>query len=159
VNLNAAAAPFLLLVVPIAFIGRRWGRLPAIAGAVVALSLVGMRDWLMDVDMPTFGYLTRGTAFAVVALAAACDPPRRGEAAVGRQISSLTARELEVIELIAAGKTNAEIAADLFLSQHTVRSHVKSVLAKLSARNRTEAAVVYLTQREAISRSNPVSKH
>jgi DNA-binding CsgD family transcriptional regulator len=118
-----------------------------------------MRDWLMDVDMPTLGYLTRGTAFAVVALVANCDPPpRRGEAAVRRQISSLTARELEVIELIAAGKTNAEIAADLFLSQHTVRSHVKSVLAKLSARNRTEAAVVYLTQR-ATSRSNPVSKH
>jgi DNA-binding NarL/FixJ family response regulator len=158
-SFDAATAPLLLLVLPIAFIGRRHGRRPAIAAAVLALALVGIQNWLLDVDMPTLGYLTRGTAFAVVALVSACDPFERDEAAVRRQMSSLTPRELEVLELMAAGRTNAEIAGDLFLSEHTVRSHVKNILEKLSVRNRTEAAAVYLNRESALARSNPVSRH
>ncbi len=52
----------------------------------------------------------------------------------------LTAQERQVLLLIAAGKTNREIATDLFLSEGTVRNYVSSILSKLSVSNRAEAA-------------------
>jgi DNA-binding NarL/FixJ family response regulator len=55
--------------------------------------------------------------------------------------ASLTPRELEVLELIARGLDNSEIAHALFLSQHTVRNHVSSILIKLQVENRIQAAV------------------
>jgi DNA-binding NarL/FixJ family response regulator len=51
----------------------------------------------------------------------------------------LSEREREVLDLIAAGSTNREIAAALFLSPHTVKEHTSSLYRKLSARNRAEA--------------------
>jgi DNA-binding NarL/FixJ family response regulator len=53
--------------------------------------------------------------------------------------TNLTAREREVLDLIAAGSTNREIAARLFLSPHTVKEHTSAVYRKLRARNRAEA--------------------
>lgn len=52
----------------------------------------------------------------------------------------LTSQERQVLLLIAAGKTNREIAAELFLSEGTVRNYVSSILAKLGVSNRAEAA-------------------
>ena len=52
----------------------------------------------------------------------------------------LSRREAEVLRLIAAGKSNQEIAARIFRSQNTVANHVRNILAKLGASNRTEAA-------------------
>lgn len=52
----------------------------------------------------------------------------------------LTARELEVLQLIVEGKTNQEIADSLTISIGTVRFHVSNILSKLGASNRTEAA-------------------
>ena len=52
----------------------------------------------------------------------------------------LTAQEMQVLGLIAEGKTNREIAQVLFLSEGTVRNYVSSVLAKLDLANRAEAA-------------------
>jgi pimeloyl-ACP methyl ester carboxylesterase/DNA-binding CsgD family transcriptional regulator len=52
----------------------------------------------------------------------------------------LTAREIEVLKLIAAGKSNQEIARELVISVNTVTNHVKNILAKTGAANRTEAA-------------------
>jgi DNA-binding NarL/FixJ family response regulator len=51
----------------------------------------------------------------------------------------LTEREREVLDLIAAGSTNREIAEQLFLSPHTVKEHTSAVYRKLQARNRAEA--------------------
>jgi DNA-binding NarL/FixJ family response regulator len=53
----------------------------------------------------------------------------------------LTERELEVLRLIAAGKDSGKIAAELFISQQTVKNHVSNVLAKLEVQNRLQAAV------------------
>ncbi|HET9075172.1 MAG TPA: response regulator transcription factor [Solirubrobacteraceae bacterium] len=57
----------------------------------------------------------------------------------------LSEREREVLELIAAGETNAEIARHLYLSPHTIKEHTSALYRKLGARNRAEA--VQLAQR------------
>jgi len=51
----------------------------------------------------------------------------------------LTAREQEVLELVASGATNREIAERLFMSPHTIKGHTRELFRKLRARNRTEA--------------------
>ncbi|MFI0879007.1 response regulator [Streptomyces parvus] len=65
--------------------------------------------------------------------AAPADPP-------GARL--LTAREREVLELLPSGMSNEEIGRRLFLSRTTVRDHVSSLLAKLGAANRVQAAVI-----------------
>jgi DNA-binding NarL/FixJ family response regulator len=55
--------------------------------------------------------------------------------------ADMTPRELEVLELMARGLDNSEIARALFLSQHTVKNHVSSILIKLQVENRIQAAV------------------
>jgi DNA-binding NarL/FixJ family response regulator len=55
--------------------------------------------------------------------------------------ADLTPRELEVLDLVARGLDNSEIAQALFLSQHTIKNHVSSILIKLQVENRLQAAV------------------
>jgi DNA-binding NarL/FixJ family response regulator len=58
----------------------------------------------------------------------------------------LTPRESEVLQLLAQGKPNKEIAAELVIGERTVKFHISSILAKLGATNRTEAVTIALQQ-------------
>jgi ATP/maltotriose-dependent transcriptional regulator MalT len=66
-------------------------------------------------------------------------PSRAAAAAIGLA-ELLSSRELEVLDLIAAGLTNQQIAARLYVSLHTVKSHARNIYAKLGVSSRTQAA-------------------
>jgi DNA-binding NarL/FixJ family response regulator len=63
-----------------------------------------------------------------------------------RITEELTAREVEVLRLMARGQRNKQLAAQLKISEHTAKFHVSSVLAKLGARTRTEAVTIGMTR-------------
>ena len=68
-------------------------------------------------------------------------PPQRRAVAVRPGLAEpLTDRELEVLRLLAAGRSNQRIAHDLVVALDTVKTHVTHILGKLGAANRTEAA-------------------
>jgi DNA-binding NarL/FixJ family response regulator len=67
-----------------------------------------------------------------------------------RRATRLSARELEVLELVADGRPNKAIAAHLGLSEFTVKRHVQNILRKIGARSRWEASASYLAQRRDV---------
>jgi DNA-binding NarL/FixJ family response regulator len=76
--------------------------------------------------------------------------PTGGEISPDPRLALLTDRERQVLVELATGKSNAEIARDLFVSEYTVKAHVARVLGKLQLRDRTQAAVFAL--REGLAR-------
>lgn len=79
---------------------------------------------------------------AVARLAVGVSPPELDAAAAAARQLGLTAREVEVLHLVARGRTNKEIAKVLFISPRTVGVHVSRLLTKLGAARRTEAVEV-----------------
>lgn len=71
--------------------------------------------------------------------------PRVLDPVAGQRLATLTAREREVLRLVARGLTNGEIAIELFVSETTVKTHVGRLLTKLGLRNRVQA-VIYAYQ-------------
>ena len=68
---------------------------------------------------------------------------------VTRPAGGLTARELEVLRLVATGKTNRSIATDLFLSEKTVARHVSNIFVKLGVSSRA-AATAYAYEHDLV---------
>jgi NarL family two-component system response regulator LiaR len=128
---------------------------------VLVLTTFGEDEWVFDaVRSGADGYLLKGTprdklVAAVKGTAAGeahIDPDVGGKLLAqvahskGEQDSNLAAdlseRELEVLQLLAQGLTNAEIAEKLYLTRGTVRNYVSSILSKLDVDDRTQAAIL-----------------
>jgi DNA-binding CsgD family transcriptional regulator len=84
-----------------------------------------------------------GDAPLLTAVRGGADPEGELTGAPGR-LSTLTSRELEVLHLMSDGASNAAIGEALVISQATVKSHVRHILRKLGAANRTEAVSLFL---------------
>lgn len=70
-----------------------------------------------------------------------------GSRQLPQRLAALTSREVEVLELMAEGASNAGIGKTLIISEATVKSHVRSILRKIGAGNRTEAVSIFLASR------------
>ncbi|MBR0435198.1 MAG: response regulator transcription factor, partial [Lachnospiraceae bacterium] len=69
-------------------------------------------------------------------------------ASVNYESYGITEKEYEVIQLVAEGFSNKEIAQKLFLSEGTVRNYLSPILEKLGLRDRTQLAIFYLKNQE-----------
>lgn len=70
-------------------------------------------------------------------------------------LRSLTPRELEVLEMISLGLTNAEAAQRLSVSVHAIKFHLAAIYSRLGVNNRTEAAVTYLRSANTVLEPTP----
>jgi DNA-binding NarL/FixJ family response regulator len=119
-----------------------WQQLDAPYEAARARVVVGLAcRALADHDTAAFELEAARGVFA--ALGAVPDSERVASLIAGDRGHAdhgLTARELQVLQLVAAGRSNREIAAELFLSEHTVARHLQNIFAKLRVSSRTAAA-------------------
>jgi DNA-binding NarL/FixJ family response regulator len=131
---------------------------------VIVLTTYGDDEWVFDaVRAGAVGYLLKGTPREQLVAAVKgtangesfVDPKIAGKlldvvatqgapAAGSALLDDLTEREREVLQLLAQGLSNSEIASRLYLSPGTVRNYVSSILAKLDVADRTQAALLAL---------------
>ena len=105
----------------------------ALLGQLIAAQRTGRGDSRIPI-----GYLARlNRAFDTAT--ARSDPRRGGAPAAPGIVEPLTNRELEVLQMLAAGQSNQAIAGELVVTLDTVKKHVSHLLGKLGAANRTEA--------------------
>ena len=83
-----------------------------------------------------------GQWFPAAALAASRQAPGPRQELATR-LASLTPQQYRVLELVAVGRLNKQIAADLGIEETTVKAHVSAALAKLGVRNRTQASMIF----------------
>jgi LuxR family maltose regulon positive regulatory protein len=121
-----------------------WQRVFVDEGAPMAAllgRLIAARARSLDEHGVPIGYLQRlGTAFAARPAEDGDGSTSAAAPSIPGLIERLTERELEVLRLLAAGKSNREIAAELFVTLDTVKKHTTHILGKLGATNRTQAA-------------------
>ena len=108
---------------------------------VDAVQIVARGDALLspDVTRRVIERFAQRDAVAGAAAVSAADPD--AAAAAAARVAELTARERDVLGFVARGMSNAEIAAELFLGEATVKTHVSKVLQKLGVRDRIQAVV------------------
>ena len=82
--------------------------------------------------------MTLDTAAEFLLVATAADQPVLRDADEPHALSGLSAREQELVALVASGRTDAQIAADLYISVSTVRSHLDRIRDKTSCRRRAD---------------------
>jgi two-component system NarL family sensor kinase len=111
-------------------------RFAGVGTAVVALALLPARRFAQSVLRRIIYGADAGQSMSPASAVG-------GGANTSASLPNLSRRENEIMQHVAKGLTNAEIAAELFISPITVRNHVSSILTKLDATNRTQAAVKY----------------
>lgn len=141
---------------------RRIGERRPQTRVVMLTSYADERQAMEAVDAGATGFLLKDASPRDVA--AAIRAAHRGEAVLHPSVAAkllaerrrppaahadLTARELEVLRLIARGLQNKQIAAQLHLSEKTVKTHVSAILRKLGVADRTQAAVYAVRERLA----------
>jgi DNA-binding NarL/FixJ family response regulator len=99
----------------------------------------GILQKAMAADVPTPPLETERSTNNVLPFAA---PQRRSTSDLPPGFMKLTARERQVLKLIAEGSSNREIAQTLDISEGTVKNHVASILGRLNLRDRTQAAII-----------------
>ena len=117
------------------------------AHIIVLTTFDGDEDIYRAIKAGAKGYLLKDTAREAlmesirrVHAGETCIPPALAAKLADRVSGeALSAREIEVLQRIAAGKSNKEIGAELFISEGTVKTHVKSIFSKLDVVSRTEA--------------------
>ena len=107
-----------------------------IYGGIVALVFAVVGIWLGQ-KLTRERIVTREVAVRVEVPVARLEPFVRDQAKV--EALGITPRELDILEAVAAGLSNKEIAERLFVSENTVKTHTARLFSKLSARRRTQA--------------------
>lgn len=125
----------------------RWGQAQAeLARGDRAAAAVALADAVASADALGATWLAREAkgfgARARLSLAVAAEGKGNGSGPAEDQPFGLTPRELQVLELLATGATNREIAQQLYMAEKTASVHVSRILTKLDVRGRTEAAAV-----------------
>jgi DNA-binding CsgD family transcriptional regulator len=119
-----------------------WRELEAPYEAARARVLMGLACRLLgDADSAALEFEAAGASFAQLGAApdlAELDSVARG--AAHGDTRGLTARELEVLRLVAAGRSNREVAEELVISEHTVARHLQNIFTKLGVSSRTAAS-------------------